>query len=171
MTEQLKKIFGDIATTQNSVTTAVKVEPTFKVENKKEAFYGNYGKSQTRGHWNSRNPDRGTFRGGRYKSNESRTAVGDKNPLSLDSSGNVSRCSVCESIYHWKWDCPGVYENRQKDDFKINLPVAEESHFVEHAEVTLFQLPNLKALTDGSRDLHFQSKVYLRIAHGIGLLV
>ena len=29
MTEQLKKIFGDVATTQNSVTVAVKVEPTF----------------------------------------------------------------------------------------------------------------------------------------------
>ena len=29
----------------------------------------------------------------------------------------------------------------------------------------------LKAITDGSRDLHFQPKFYLRITHGIGLLV
>ena len=42
MTEQLMKIFCDIATTQNSVTAAVKVEPIFQVENKEEAFYGNY---------------------------------------------------------------------------------------------------------------------------------
>ena len=55
MAEQLTKIFGDIATTQNSVTAAVKVEPIFQVKNKEQAFYGNYAKSQTRGHWNSRN--------------------------------------------------------------------------------------------------------------------
>ena len=109
MTEQLKKIFGDAAGTQNSVTAAVKVETTFQVENKEEAFYGNYGKSQTRGYWNSRNPYRGAFHGVRYKSNESRTSVRHKNPL--DSSGNVSRCSVCEPIYHWKQDCPDAYEN------------------------------------------------------------
>ena len=34
MTEQLKKIFGDVAATQNSVMAAVKVEPTFEVENR-----------------------------------------------------------------------------------------------------------------------------------------
>ena len=106
MTKQLKKIFGDVAATQNSVMAAVKVEPTFQVENKEEAFYGNYGKSQIRGHWNNRNPYSGAFRGGRYKINESRTSARRKNPL--DSSGNVSRCSVRESIYHWKRDCPNA---------------------------------------------------------------
>ena len=80
MTEKLKKIFGEVATTQNSVTAAVKVELTYQVENKNEAIYGNYGKSQTRDHWNSRNTDRGAFRGGRFKSNESRTSVRRKNP-------------------------------------------------------------------------------------------
>ena len=109
MTEQLKKIFGDVATTQNSVTAAVKVESTFQVENKEEAFYGNYGKSQTIGRWDSRNPYRVAFRGGRYKSNESRTSVRYKSPL--DISGNVSRCIVLESIYHWEQDCPDAYEN------------------------------------------------------------
>ena len=73
---------------------------------------------------------------------QSRTSARHKNPL--DSSGNVSRCSVRESIYYWKRDCPDANENRQKDDSKINLPVAEESHFVEHVEVTLFQPPDLK---------------------------
>ena len=142
ITEQLKKNFGDVATTQNSVTAAVKADPTFQVENKEDAFYGNYAKSQTRGRWKSRNPYRGAFCGGCYKSNESRTSVGNKNPL--DSSENVSRCSICESIYHWKRDCPDTYENQQKDDSKINLPVVEDTHFVEHIEVTLFQPPDLK---------------------------
>ena len=109
---------------------------------KKRHFYGNYGKSQTRGRWNTRKPYRGVFHGGPHKSNESRTSVRRKNPL--DSSGNVSKSSICESIYHWKRDCPDTYESRQKHDFKINLPVAEESHFVEHVEVTLFQPPDLK---------------------------
>ena len=80
MTEKLKKSFGEVATTQNSVTAAVKVELTFQVETKIEALYGNYGKSQTRDHWNSRNTDRGAFRGGCFKSNESRTSVRCKSP-------------------------------------------------------------------------------------------
>ena len=41
-----------------------------------------------------------------------------------------------------KRDCPDAYENRQKDDSKINLLVAEESQFVEHVKVTLFQPPD-----------------------------
>ena len=103
----------------------LKVEPKsfiYEFLNSRDPLYG---KSQTRGHWNNRNLFRGDFRGGHYKSNESRTSARRKNPL--DSSGNVSRCSICESICHWKQDCPDAYENRQKDDSKVNLAIAEES--------------------------------------------
>ena len=33
-----------------------------------------------------------------------------KNPVESD--GKVSKCIICESIYHWAHDCPDAYENK-----------------------------------------------------------
>ena len=67
------------------------------------------------------------------------------------------------------------YQNQQKLLFTF-IPyakVVDWCHFVGLIQThclwsTLFKL---KALTDGSRDLYFQPKIYLRITHDIGLLV
>ena len=36
------------------------------------------------------------------------------NPIDFD--GNISRCKICDSKYHWKDDCPAAYENFGKVD-------------------------------------------------------
>ena len=57
----------------------------------------------------------------------------------------------------------------------INSLIGNNNKKVNGKFITFYKtfggLGLLKALTDGSHDLHFQSKVYLCITHGIGLLV
>ena len=44
-----------------------------------------------------------------------------KNPIGND--GRVSRCAICESVYHWAKSCPESYENRGGYDFEQDEPV------------------------------------------------
>ena len=41
-----------------------------------------------------------------------------RKPNPLDSSGNISRCSICESIFHLARKCPYVYENQSQTSEK-----------------------------------------------------
>ena len=71
--------------------------------------YRGRGGQQSRGAYNAYNARsmlRG--RGGAIPRNSSR----QNNPL--DSNGEVTRCNVCDSRFHWASDCPDSYENRTK---------------------------------------------------------
>ena len=104
--KQLKAIHD--SSSSNSIGSfEIKSEPTFVNETKDEhTFYGN--SSSNRGKFNSK---RGYNNGGKQwrVNNQQKFFNTDKygrkmNPL--NSSGNITKCSICQSIYHWVRDCP-----------------------------------------------------------------
>ena len=80
---------------------------------------------------------------------------------------------------------PDLASNRSEKNTDINALTNElrsiKAYFIDKTstdkeiidskdkQISIF-MDELKALTDGSRDLHFQPKVHLRITHGIDLL-
>ena len=108
----------------------VKSEPLFidndYVSTDGDALYVGLGRSSQRntaGRQNWRGYSRGV--GGRGRQRQPQTfrqqQVGGlgkrkKNPLGLD--GKVSKCAICESIYHWARDCPDAYENKGNENFE-----------------------------------------------------
>ena len=69
---------------------------------------------QSRGAYNAHN-GRSMLRerGGSFPRNSSRQS----NPL--DSNGEVTRCNVCDSRFHWALDCPDSCENRTKTKSEV----------------------------------------------------
>ena len=59
------------------------------------------------------------------------------NPLGKD--GNVTRCLVCESKFHWARDCPDSYENN-KDSSEKNKPKGKVEQYEEDTESVHFSL-------------------------------
>ena len=100
MKDKLKKIFGDRSSSSSDFgSVAVKSEPVYEAEH--DVLYGqNYGRNSHRGR--GRNT-RGMAPRAAYRGGGSRGRKG-KNPT--DSFGNMTKCSVCESINHWASACP-----------------------------------------------------------------
>lgn len=125
MKATLIRIFGHSISNSGSssvmpaiATSDIKVEPVFSVENQldeqQHAFY-----AQGR-NWRGRSSWRGPGRGASYGRNGNSTymspgrtnnqSTGRKlNPIGRD--GQVSRCVICDSRFHWAKDCPDSYEN------------------------------------------------------------
>ena len=95
-------------------TIPIKSEPLFVDEDSGvevgDALYVGRGKRS----WRSFRTRRGYRSRGRQQQGvefQQQTGGGrKKNPLGLD--GKVSRCIICDSIYHWARDCPDAYENK-----------------------------------------------------------
>ena len=97
----------------------IKVEPVYEVtdfKHESEVLFnrsggqqrGNY-RGRARSYGNnrnnqSRNQSYGNTRGARNWSGNNSRQINRKTPV--DSSGNPSRCAICESVYHWVRDCP-----------------------------------------------------------------
>ena len=144
MKDQLKKIFGDkgALTKSDSDFSDVKVEKSDEIQ-QQDCLYGQY---------YERTPYRGrSSRGGRgYRGNAVSRPVNrgissrgrrGKNPA--DERGNVTKCSICESINHWAAACPdGQYFTETFDE--------ESGDGNENHQVTLFE-SNL--ITDASMQI------------------
>ena len=132
MKRQLKAIHDSLPASSNQ-SLEIKKEPTFVAETTSDNYFSNNSsnnfsgnKSFYHGRYNHR---RGNYnnRGRQGKPNNfnSRDQNTDKwgcktNPL--DSSGNISKSSICHSIYHWYQNCPEkVSENSDSYDIKLNL--------------------------------------------------
>ena len=126
MTTQLRKIFGDSGKSLNTERESplVKIEPVLEAtahdEQTEESFYDEqsdvyygahsdvYYGANVRGR--APNVPRGNRRlYGRFRmrgqsSLQQRPARYGRNPL--DAHGNVTRCSICESVNHWASACP-----------------------------------------------------------------
>ena len=124
MKKQLKAIHESCGDNLG-VDVSVKVESdVYLAQNQEDVEKVHYGKSSYRGRnqWRGR----GSYRGNRRDNHDSWVKKenydnwGRKlNPL--DSSGNPSRCSVCQSILHWAKDCKDKIENRDAKEYKVNL--------------------------------------------------
>ena len=122
MKAAIKRIFGTTASSSLKVQQDIKPEPVFHSDAHLEPTL--YTQSSRRGR------GRGGFRG-RWRprqnasfSSQSNASTGRRmNPL--DSDGEVSRCMVCDSKFHWARDCPHSYENNSKfknpDEDKVLL--------------------------------------------------
>ena len=137
--KQLKVIHDatGIDKTRATSEVVVKEEPVFETEN----FFGNANRGSWRGNRGSRTNARGAYRGnygsrsnlrrfteetdqehGKQKDNG--TTMKKKNPV--DRYGRITRCSVCQSIYHWVRDCPdkeedyiGLFTNEEQ---RLHMP-------------------------------------------------
>ena len=123
--KQLKVIHDSTGT---EIETGAHSNVTVKEEQVFEAEYGYHdnfyahARDSWRGNRGSRGNSRGNFRGG-YRGNSNRKFVSNsnteqemhrqkesgfsmkkKNPV--DRYGRVTKCSICESIFHWVRDCP-----------------------------------------------------------------
>ena len=118
MCGKLKSIFGTTKGTSGLKSEPdvgiVKTEPTYYNE-QEDAFYGSYRGNRGNQQYSRRRSSRwvnrrnvsseGNISSTRTVSSEGNTGgARRKNPV--DSFGQVSRCSVCESVYHWMRDCP-----------------------------------------------------------------
>ena len=121
MKSTLKRVFGQQVGVQcpreSNVNigvecpSVVKTEPVF-CGNSKEIYYAN------RGQRLRKSAGRYSYRGrGRGESMSNSAGFGNRgsnrrlNPLGRD--GQVSRCVICDSCYHWARYCPHSYENNE----------------------------------------------------------
>ena len=50
------------------------------------------------------------------------------NPTAVD--GDVSRCFICSSKFHWARSCPDLYENKEDEVVAVATDETEVSPFV-----------------------------------------
>ena len=134
MKNQLKKIFGDSCRPTGSSDIgelSIKQEPSFLCEDgSEEVMYGsnnrNYRGFMGRRGFNSR----GRFQPNRFgKKPEQHRKPKGRNPL--NEKGEMTRCSLCDSVNHWASYCPGaIYFT----DDPVNCAPEDETH-----QITLFQ--------------------------------
>ena len=112
--EQLKKVFSD----PSNFTGSIKEKQNIKVEltsTTEDLYYGNHYSKQYsprfRGNnrYNTNNKDSG---------NQS-SNLRKVNPHNKD--GEMTKCNVCGSIYHWMKTCPDSYKNKIKIKEEINI--------------------------------------------------
>ena len=121
MKEQLKAIYDNFS--QDVSTLAVKVEPTYEAKGyNRFGRDGFYKRGQNNSSFNNGGRERGRFnRGGSQSNMDWRNKNSDdrkQNPI--NTYGRVSRCAVCQSIYHWAKDCPHNEWNKNPEN-KITL--------------------------------------------------
>ena len=147
MKKQLKAIYDNLS--QEISTTPVKVEPTYEARG-----YNRYGKGgfyntvQNNSNFNNGGRGRGRFNRGGNQSNmdwrNQHSDVRKENPV--NTYGKVSRCAVCQSIYHWAKECPHNETNKIHEN-KVTLFTQEaEKCFIQNF---LGETLNLAVLDSG----------------------
>ena len=132
MKEQLKKIFSD----PTNFMSSVKEEPKIKIEEGLEVediYYQSHRQNYYRGRGGQRGGYRGYNRGSGYNRGGERGYTrgrgynpgGERKKNPLDKNGEVSRCSICGSIFHWARFCPDSYE--AKEDRGTNAEQVKET--------------------------------------------
>ena len=121
MKRQFKAIYDNLS--QKISSAPVKVEPTYEVKG-----YNRPGKD---GYYSRRQSSNSSYdgkgrarfnRGGSQQNTNWRNKSSDsrkQNPINTFS-GKISRCAVCQSIYHWAKDCPHNESNKNQEN-KVTL--------------------------------------------------
>lgn len=110
MKSALRRVFCEDAPENSSTAVAeVKSEPVFYGNEEEEtALY-------TRGGGRGRRPWRGGRGGRRGVTGANRVPVatrGGRHTNRMGSDGEVTRCFICDSRFHWARDCPDAFENK-----------------------------------------------------------
>ena len=152
MKSSLKRVFCDDAPKSEASSLQIKSEPV---------FYGNeerdYTGQQARGGRGGRG--RRQWRGGRggqrSLTGANRTPVaarGGRRSNPHNSDGNVSRCFICDSKFHWARNCPDAYENSNSE-----VLAATEEETVENEESV--QLSLFMGYTANGRSTKLQTLI------------
>jgi len=150
MKSALKRVFCDDAPKSDASSLHTKSEPV---------FYGNEEKEDVPQHTRGGRGGRGRrqWRGGRGGrrglTGANRTPVaarGGRRTNPQDGDGNVSRCFVCDSKFHWARNCPDAYENASGEV----LAATEEDNEEECVHLSLFM-----GYTSNGRSAKLQSLI------------
>lgn len=134
MKSALKRIFCDDAPKSEACSVQIKAEPV---------FYGSEEKEETAQHFRGSRGGRGRrqWRGGRggrrglTGANRIPVAArGRRRSNPQDADGEVSRCFVCDSRFHWARNCPDAFENNSGEV----LAATEEENEEESVHLSLF---------------------------------
>ena len=136
MVKQVKAVFSESKQEQSEEKIKVKVEDeSYKLE---EIFCSNM-RSNERDNFKGKGQVRGSYRD-KYKRGEKQ-----KNPIDRNT-GEILRCSICESIFHYVRDCPDYMSGFPKKKNEIKLQYyAEEVFHTLNKEAT-----NMAVLDSGS---------------------
>ena len=156
MKDAIKRVFGSVMTNKNE--QKVKEEPVFHAESSEnvesEVFFSNRARPLQRG-GGSVGARRRSGRFGTSASTRGRKYVNERkmNPIGKD--GYVSRCAICESIYHWVRDCP---DNEKDNSTKDKLSDVENDG--EQVHLSLFMGNSNGAKNGKLRNLLSESNGY-----------
>jgi hypothetical protein len=144
MVEVLKRIYGERRVKTASTTgtrNSITYDPTMKIKEEmhdasEDCFYSRHSNS-SRGRGYHRGNNRGSYsnnnyRGNYYKNHNNYNSNNrQKNPNQRN--GEVSKCGICQSEWHWKRDCPKKNETYLLRDFTTLL-----KHDIEESDEDLF---------------------------------
>ena len=113
MKDKLKKIFT--SSEPNNEKANIKIEPDTLYDETISNEPSQVLYSKFKGSNNNRGNYQGNRNGGYFKSNKSKNynKNNDRKTNPLNENGEISRCAICESIYHWANKCPAKYKNKQ----------------------------------------------------------
>ena len=118
MKSVLKRVFAS-SMKQNGESSKfenidIKVEPVFQASDESQESFFARNKRGFRGGRFSNRGSRGAQRGRGNNRNFNKDEKRKLNPVGTD--GEVSRCLICESKFHWARECPHAYENSKDDE-------------------------------------------------------
>ena len=122
MKNTIKRVFGSSIKTIPSAN--IKSEPTFEAS---ETLYNNNNRWPRRGNNRGNLSQRGNFRGRGFGNNNKGRGGRKMNPI--DKEGNVSRCHICDSKFHWAGNCPDAYENKKQVNCVMSDDGNHENNF------------------------------------------
>ena len=111
MKSVLKRVFGGNIGTGKFASFEIKTEPVFhSAGESSETFYANSRRGQYQ-HQRGTYTLRGRGNRGDLSNRPSGRNNGSRKTNPVDRDGNISRCVICESKFHWARQCPDAYEN------------------------------------------------------------
>ena len=88
-----------------------------------------------------------------------------------DETGEISKCAICNSIYHWARNCPDSYENL--NTYYSNCR-EDESEFESNEKMTLFcresELPEIKIFNTDELEQNEEKNMLVKEALSTGVL-
>ena len=99
-------------------TTEIKVEPTKLRHEKSDRLDGYFSRGQSNAYRGSRGRSYNRFKENNQTSDTRRQPNVSRRVNPPNQYGSVSRCAICQSVYHWFKDC---HHNVQGSNSKVTL--------------------------------------------------
>ena len=135
MKATIKRVYGSsINTSLTNSNSEVKDEPAFQCN--ETAYFGK--------NWQRGRTDRRAWRGRGFRARGARSLAsgsssgGGRKLNPLDRDGNISRCNICDSKFHWAGRCPDAYENNNYAKYTVDEKQREDEQETAEVHLSLF---------------------------------